>query len=101
MGSGRRRGSYARFIEKVKHAGISITYPTTVRLSVHSWLAQLPRINMKIGIAGFSGSGKSTVFHWLTGVAPDPSRSQQGQIGKPEIPDERLDWLSSIFKPKK
>ena len=56
---------------------------------------------MKIGIAGFSGSGKSTVFHWLTGVAPDPSRSQQGQIGKPEVPDDRLDWLSSIFKPKK
>jgi ribosome-binding ATPase YchF (GTP1/OBG family) len=56
---------------------------------------------MKIGIAGFAGSGKSTVFHWLTGVAPDPSRSQQGQIGKPELPDERLDWLSSIFKPKK
>ena len=38
---------------------------------------------MKVGIAGFSSSGKSTVFHWLTGVAPDPSRSQQGQIGKP------------------
>src|SRR6266436_1148779 len=56
---------------------------------------------MKVGIAGFAGSGKSTVFHWLTGVAPDPSRSQQGQIGKPELPDERLDWLSSIFKPKK
>lgn len=56
---------------------------------------------MKIGIAGFSGSGKSTVFHWLTGVAPDPSRSQQGQIGKPEIPDERLDWVSNLFNPKK
>lgn len=56
---------------------------------------------MKIGIAGYSGSGKSTVFHWLTGVAPDPSRSQQGQLGKPEIPDERLNWLSSHFKPKK
>src|SRR5471030_1200950 len=56
---------------------------------------------MKIGIAGFSGSGKSTVFHWLTGAAPDPSKSQQGQIGKPEIPDERLDWLSAHFKPKK
>lgn len=56
---------------------------------------------MKIGIAGFSGSGKSTVFHWLTGVAPDPARSQQGQIGKPEVPDPRLDWLSEHFKPKK
>jgi ribosome-binding ATPase len=56
---------------------------------------------MKIGIAGFSGSGKSTVFHWLTGAAPDPSKSQQGQVGKPEVPDERLDWLSAQFKPKK
>jgi ribosome-binding ATPase YchF (GTP1/OBG family) len=56
---------------------------------------------MKVGIAGFAGSGKSTVFHWLTGAAPDPSKSQQGQIGKPEVPDERLDWLSAQFKPKK
>lgn len=56
---------------------------------------------MKVGIAGFAGSGKSTVFHWLTGAAPDPAKSQQGQIGKPEIPDERLDWLSAQFKPKK
>src|SRR4029077_4909414 len=56
---------------------------------------------MKVGIAGFAGSGKSTVFHWLTGAAPDPSKSQQGQIGKPEVPDERLDWLSSHFQPKK
>ncbi len=56
---------------------------------------------MKVGIAGFSGSGKSTVFHWLTGVPADPSRSQQGQLAKPEIPDERLDWLSAHFKPKK
>src|SRR6266446_450224 len=56
---------------------------------------------MRVGIAGFSGSGKSTVFQWLTGVTPDPSRSQQGQVGKPAIPDPRLDWLSAHFKPKK
>ncbi len=56
---------------------------------------------MKVGIAGFAGSGKSTVFQWLTGVAPDPARSQQGQVGKPAIPDARLDWLSAQFKPKK
>jgi ribosome-binding ATPase YchF (GTP1/OBG family) len=56
---------------------------------------------MKVGIAGYAGSGKSTVFHWLTGVTPDPARSQQGQLGKPDIPDERLDWLSAHFKPKK
>jgi GTP-binding protein YchF len=56
---------------------------------------------MKIGIAGFAGCGKSTVFHWLTGVAPDLSRSQQGQLGNPSVPDPRLDFLSSLFKPKK
>jgi ribosome-binding ATPase YchF (GTP1/OBG family) len=56
---------------------------------------------MKVGIAGFAGAGKTTVFQWLTGVAPDPSRSQQGQIGKPDVPDERLTWLSLHFKPKK
>jgi len=56
---------------------------------------------MKVGIAGFSSSGKSTVFEWLTGVKPDPARSQHGQIGIAEIPDERLDWLSAHFKPKK
>ena len=36
---------------------------------------------MKVGIAGFAGSGKSTVFHWLTGVKPDPAKAQHGQIG--------------------
>ncbi len=56
---------------------------------------------MKVGIAGFSGSGKSTVFHWLTGAAPDPSRSQQGQLGIATISDDRLAWLSQLFKPKK
>jgi ribosome-binding ATPase len=56
---------------------------------------------MRVGIAGFSGSGKSTVFQWLTGAQPDPARSQQGQVGKPAIPDPRLDWLSGQFKPKK
>lgn len=56
---------------------------------------------MKIGIAGFAGSGKSTVFQWLTGVKPDPAASQRGQIGMARIPDERLDWLSARFQPKK
>jgi ribosome-binding ATPase YchF (GTP1/OBG family) len=56
---------------------------------------------MKVGIAGFTGSGKSTVFHWLTGVKPDPAASQRGQVGVAKIPDERLDWLSAQFNPKK
>jgi ribosome-binding ATPase YchF (GTP1/OBG family) len=56
---------------------------------------------MKVGIAGFSGSGKSTVFQWLTGVKPDPAASQRGQIGMARIPDGRLDRLSAHFRPKK
>jgi ribosome-binding ATPase YchF (GTP1/OBG family) len=56
---------------------------------------------MKIGLAGFSGCGKSTVFHWLSGVAPDPAAGQRGQLGMTKVPDERLDWLSAQFKPKK
>jgi ribosome-binding ATPase YchF (GTP1/OBG family) len=56
---------------------------------------------MKVGIAGFAGSGKSTVFQWLTGAKPDPAKSQHGQVGVAKIPDERLTWLSQLFRPKK
>lgn len=56
---------------------------------------------MKVGIAGFAGSGKSTIFQWLTGVRPDPGKAQHGQHGIARIPDERLDWLSAHFRPKK
>jgi GTP-binding protein YchF len=56
---------------------------------------------MKVGLAGFSGSGKSTVFHWLTGVKPDPAAAQRGQVGMAKVPDQRLDWLSAQFHPKK
>ena len=56
---------------------------------------------MKVGIAGFAGSGKSTVFQWLTGAKPDPAKVQSGQTGNAKVPDPRLDWLSSLFSPKK
>jgi ribosome-binding ATPase YchF (GTP1/OBG family) len=56
---------------------------------------------MKVGIAGFAGSGKSTAFHWLTGVKPDPAKALHGQTGMARVPDARLDWLSAHFKPKK
>src|SRR5437588_3695553 len=56
---------------------------------------------MKVGIVGFAGSGKSTVFQWLTGVKPDPAASQRGQVGMAKVPDDRLTWLSNLFHPKK
>jgi ribosome-binding ATPase YchF (GTP1/OBG family) len=56
---------------------------------------------MKVGLVGFSGSGKSTVFQWLTGVQPDPARVQHGQTGIAKLPDPRLDTVSEHFHPKK
>ena len=56
---------------------------------------------MKVGIVGYAGSGKSTVFQWLTGVAPDLSKIQSGQLGQAKIPDTRLDWLTGVYSPKK
>lgn len=56
---------------------------------------------MKVGIGGYSGSGKSTVFQWLTGAKPDPAAMQRGQVAVAKVPDDRLAWLSNHFKPKK
>src|SRR5919201_1812120 len=56
---------------------------------------------MKVGIVGYSGSGKTTVFQWLTGVKPDPGKAQLGQVGVAKVPDARLDWLSAQFNPRK
>jgi ribosome-binding ATPase YchF (GTP1/OBG family) len=56
---------------------------------------------MKIGLVGFAGSGKSTVFRWLTGQAPDPARVQFGQEAVAKVPDERLDALAAAYSPKK
>jgi len=56
---------------------------------------------MKIGLVGYQGSGKSTLFEWLTGVAPDPAQAHAGQSAMAEIPDERLDRLVEIYQPKK
>lgn len=56
---------------------------------------------MKVGLVGFSGSGKSMLFQWLTGVEPDPAKIQHGQTGMAHVPDERLVKMSAKFKPKK
>lgn len=48
---------------------------------------------MKIGIIGLPLVGKSTVFQALTG--------SPGKIGVALVPDERVDKLSSLFRPRK
>ena len=56
---------------------------------------------MRVGLVGYSGSGKSTVFKWLTGAEPDPGKVQQGQVGTADVADARLDYFFDLFKPKK
>ena len=56
---------------------------------------------MKIGLVGYQGSGKSTLFHWLTGVPPDPALSHVGQSGMAPIPDPRLQQLADLYHSKK
>ena len=56
---------------------------------------------MKIGLVGYRGSGKSTLFEWLTGVAPDPSLSHKDQTAMAPVPEPRLEELAKIYHPKK
>ena len=56
---------------------------------------------MKIGLVGYQGSGKSTLFHWLTGVAPDPALAHTGQSAMAAIPEPRVERLCEIYHPKK
>lgn len=57
---------------------------------------------MRVGLVGFAGSGKSTVFEWLTGAKSNPAKVlHEGQVGIAQVPDERVDWLSAHFRPKK
>ncbi len=56
---------------------------------------------MKIGLVGYGGSGKSTLFEWLTGVAADPAKAHAGQSAMAAIPEPRLDQIAEIYRPKK
>ena len=56
---------------------------------------------MKIGLVGYQGGGKTTVFELLTGVKPDLSKAHTGQLGVATLPDARFDGLVKLFNPKK
>jgi ribosome-binding ATPase YchF (GTP1/OBG family) len=56
---------------------------------------------MKIGLVGYKGSGKSTLFTWLTGVTADPALAHSLQSATAAIPEPRFDDLIKIYKPKK
>jgi hypothetical protein len=56
---------------------------------------------MKIGLVGFPGSGKTTVFNTMTGLDVPVGFGGELRIGTVRVPDERIDRLSEIFRPKK
>lgn len=56
---------------------------------------------MKIGLVGYKGSGKSTLFTWLTGIAADPALTHTGQSAMAVVPDTRTDELARIYHAKK
>ena len=56
---------------------------------------------MKIGLVGFAGSGKTTVFNTLTGLNVPVGFGGELHLGTVKVPDRRIDLLSGMFKPKK
>jgi GTP-binding protein YchF len=56
---------------------------------------------MRVGLVGFSGGGKSTLFQLLTGATPDPGKVHSGQVGVATLADPRLEFLAEMHKPKK
>ena len=56
---------------------------------------------MKVGLVGFAGSGKTTVFNTMTGLAVPVGYGGELRLGTVKVPDERIDHLSKVFSPKK
>jgi GTP-binding protein YchF len=56
---------------------------------------------MKIGLVGFPGSGKTTVFNTMTGLDVPVGFGGEVRLGTVRVPDERIDRLSAIFSPRK
>jgi ribosome-binding ATPase len=56
---------------------------------------------MRIGLAGFAGSGKTTVFNAMTGLRAPVGYGGEVRLGTVKVPDPRIDRLSGIFSPRK
>jgi GTP-binding protein YchF len=56
---------------------------------------------VKLGIIGQSGAGKTTVFEALTNAAGGLSQRRETRLGTVKVPDQRVDFLSSMYEPRK
>jgi len=59
---------------------------------------------MKIGLIGLNQTGKTSLFNLLTGKSDSAALTGgkgSSSVGTGFIPDERIDFLSELYKPKK
>src|SRR5947207_2775536 len=59
---------------------------------------------MKIGLVGFPGSGKTTVWAALTGLPADTGYGAargKTNLGVVKVPDARVEALTRLYSPKK
>ncbi|HKG22952.1 MAG TPA: redox-regulated ATPase YchF [Blastocatellia bacterium] len=59
---------------------------------------------MKVGLVGFAGSGKTTIFNTLTGLTAEVGgygAREKANVGVIKVPDDRVDRLGELFNPKK
>ena len=59
---------------------------------------------MKVGLVGFPGSGKTTVFNALTGLSAETgfgAARGKTNLGTVKVPDDRVTALAGLYHPKK
>jgi len=59
---------------------------------------------MKVGLVGFAGAGKTTIFNTLTGLTAEVGgygAREKANIGVIKVPDSRVDKLAEIYNPRK
>ncbi|SRR6266545_2373609 len=58
---------------------------------------------LRAGLIGFPASGKTALFQLLTSAreAPRATGKSEANVGVSRVPDDRLDTLTALFKPRK
>lgn len=56
---------------------------------------------MRVAIVGLPYAGKTTLFCAVAGQSADSLRMGEENLASVKIPDPRLDWLETLYKPKK
>ncbi len=56
---------------------------------------------MQVALLGLTQSGKSTIFTAISGKQIPPGGAMGIEEAIVSVPDERLDWLTKLYKPKK